>query len=865
MTNLSKIKSNQKELPRLYIHYTFIALIIISFIISIITVTAVIMQINKPFMGFRMEPTLSVSAVNEGSWAGMKAGLKEYDRILKMNDIPVSTPSEVIQIIQNTQIGNKIKYTISHKGEPATKISDLSIELQPFTLIDFLRSFCTLFIVGLAFLIVGTVAYLFKPANKITQAHLLLMIAVGLSTVLANDFDSTMIFPRIWILMICMTGATSLHLGLVFPVQKKIVQKFPFVLYVPYIIGVMLGVTWEMVFKSQGFLKMGESAFNLHFELYDFSLMWAILIGFGGMLGMMIHSLITIKAEKFRQQVKVGLFGAIVAFAPMIFLWLIPLILEHPLDPTGTLATVCWILFIAFPISITYAVLKHKLFDIDFVIKQSMVYTILLVFLGGSYGLITTAVQYVLVQATGKTSELTYIVFAIGVALIFDPVRSGIRNFIDKRFFREKYNLRLALSEFIEKVGATLEKDELFSGIKIILNKYFHPKHVSIFLKVPSRNSLLLAYSENFPQDKCSELSLDNPFIRRTFNLANVIIDVKKGTAKLAEFQPLEELGVKLSIPIVAKTKVSTTVLDFKNEIIGLLNLGPKLSELDYTDEDEELLSKLMQQVALTIHHAQLTDEMVEKERIKAEYERARLIQLAMLPQKELDIPGYEITGFMESADQTGGDYYDWYSISKNKFLIGVGDVTGHGIEAALVVAMAKSCLYNQISFEHEVPAVMKALNNSIYELAHRQAGTERKLMTFVYAFFDAEKNSIRLSAAGHWFPYIYQAKTESLSNFSHLKPTYPLGVRPPDKFRCQTGESILEKGDVLVFFTDGIHEAINEKGEEFGLERLENLIKEYYHLSAHELKERIIIEWKSFIGNQKLNDDITFVVVKKE
>jgi len=858
-------KKATKEHPPLLMHYTFIVLIVISFIISIIAFGAAIMQINKPFLGFRMEPTLTVSAVNESEWAGIKAGLKEADKIIKMNDIEVSTPAQVREILQNTSIGDNIKYTISHKGDPATKTTDIFVQVKTFTISDFSKTFLTFFIVGIAFLIVGTIAYLFKPTNKITQAHLLLMIAVGLCSTLASDYDLTMIFPRVWIIAAGLTGATSLHLGLVFPDPKRIVQKHPFVIYIPYIIGLILASAWELVFKQQGFLKMGQTAFEMHVQLYELTLVWAILIGFGGMLAMMIHSLVITKAEKYRQQLKVGLYGSTVAFAPMIFLWLIPLMLEHPLDTSGTLATICWILFITFPISVTYAVLKHKLFDIDFVIKQSMIYTVLLVFLGGGYSLVATAVQYALVLATGKPSELTYLFLAIVIALIFDPVRSAIHNFIDKRFFREKYILRLALSEFIEKVGTTLDKDALFSGIKTILNKYFHPKHVSVFLKVPSKNSLLLAYSENFPDERCNELSLDNPFVRRTFNLANIIVDAKRGTAKLAEFQPLEDLEVKLSIPIVAKTKDSTTTtLDFKDEIIGLLNLGQKLSELDYTDEEEELLCKLMQQAALTIHHAQLTDEMVEKERMKAEYERARSIQLAMLPQKELEVHGYEITGFMESADETGGDYYDWYSISNNQFLIGVGDVTGHGIEAALVVAMAKSCLHNQISFEYEVPPVMKSLNTSIYDLSHRQAGTERKLMTFVYAVFDTDKHSIRLSAAGHWFPYIYQVKTETLSNFSHLKPTYPLGVRPPDKFRCQTGECILEKGDVLVFFTDGLHEATNEKGEEFGLERLESLIKEYYYLSVHELKERIIIEWKSFIGNQKPNDDITFVVVKK-
>ena len=867
MTNISKTKQNIKEYPNLYLHYTFICLIVISFVLSIFTIASSVMQINKPFMGFRMEPTLTVSAVNERYWPGVIAGVKEYDKILKINDKEVFFPREVQEFIRNSKPGDKIKYTISHKGKSANETTDIIVPVTIFTANDFLRSFMTIFAVGLAFLIVGTIAYLIKPANKITQAHLLLMIAVGLTSVFANDFDTTMLFPRIWIIAIAMTGATSIHLGLIFPTEKRIVQKWPLIVYIPYIIGLLLCGAWEFVYQEQGFLKMGESAFNAHFELYDLNLAWALLGGFGGMLGIMIHSLFTIKDEKLRQQLKVGLYGAIVAFAPMIFLWALPLMLEHPLDSTGTIAAVCWVLFIAFPISITYAVVKHKLFDIDFVIKQSMVYSTLLAFLGGIYSLLATALQYILVQLTGKPSEITYFVLTIFVALLFDPARSYIRNFIDKKFFREKYNLRMALSEFVEQVGTTLDTEDVFSGINAILKKYFHPKHFSVFLKVHAKNSLILKYSENFPADKCSELSLDNPFVRKTFNLANIVMDVKKGTAKftgkLPDIQPLEELNIDVSIPIVARTKESTTALEFTNEIIGLLNLGPKLSEMDYTIEEEELLNKLMQQVALTIHHAQLADEVVEKERMKAEFEKARAIQRAMLPQEELKIEGFQITGFMESADETGGDYYDWYTLPNNQFIVGLGDVTGHGIDAAMIVAMAKSCLYTQINIEYEVPVVLKALNSSIYDFSHRQAGI-RKLMSFVYAVFDVEKSSMRISSAGHWFPYVYQAQEGVIDNFANLKPTYPLGVRPTDKFRCQTGEYILQTGDVLVFFTDGLHEAVNIHEEEFGFERLENLIKEHHDLDASDIKDKIIEEWNTFIGEQKPNDDITVLVVKK-
>lgn len=868
-----------------------IVLILLACLFSLTTLFSAIGWIGQPFAGFRLEPTLTVSALNESYWAGPQAGIKTYDRILKMNGRVVQTPHEFQQIVNQTPEGQAIVYTLRSKG--ASQNHELRIPVRRFSLEDFLRSFLIIFIVGFLHLIVGIVAYLTRPGSSAARAHLYMTLAVGCVSTLASDFDTVMLYPRLWICVAALTGATCIHLGLYFPQKKKIVQDKPWILWIPYGISLGLMALWQATFRPWGYAGYAAHGllwmFDLYFEIYDLTLLWSVGVGFLSLFALIGHSLWKSESLIIRNQAKVALLGALIAYLPMTVFWmLLDQILHIPIS--RSIANICWILFIIFPLAIAYAIIKHKMFDIEFILRQSMTYTLLVSLLGGGYVLLATALQQAFKPLMANSSELTaYMVTTAVTILLFEPLKLNIRNFIDQKFFRTGYDFRTALSEFVDAARSTIDMEQLLPKLVETIEKTIHPKHVIIFLKDPRTNSLKQAYSHGISLKIKDEISMDditlmtamglmkrkNLTTRLTgaLNLSTLpqqqgpvpspipFLLAKRLTGELVDPVILESIQNSLTLPLTVKVRKEAG--DYQDEILGLLTLGEKKSELEYTIEDRQLFQGIGQQLALTLYNSQLAEEVAEKEAIKQTLLKARAIQKSMLPQSELQLARFEVTGWSESADETGGDYYDWYNLGAERFIVGVGDVTGHGIDAAMIVSMAKSCLYNQVQSNPDVLAVMAALNRTINEIARYTERSNRKLMSFIYSWFDSETLTCRMASAGHWFPYLYRARTGEVTGFPEFKGTFPLGQRPPDKFQCQAYEVKLEVGDILLYFTDGLHEACSIGGEEYGLERLEKMLHWYHALDAHALRDRLRDDWERHIAGHGMDDDMTLVIVK--
>lgn len=869
-----------------------LTLIVLSCVFSVVVVFATIGLIGQPFAGFRIEPTLTVSAVNESEWNGPKAGIKTFDRILAVDGKVYQTAAEFKQMIAATKPGTVLTYKMQHDEDK--KIQEYKIAVQTFTAVDFLSSFLILFIVGFLHIFVGSVAYLIRPSNPAARAHLFMTLAIGVTTTLVGDYDTTMLVPRIWIAAVALTGAACLHLGMYFPQKKKTLAKRPWLVWVPYAISFTLVGAWEFAFRKLG-LPGYEAAgikdlFDLHFALYNVSLLWSLIVGFIGLIALIVHSLVKAESQVVRNQAKVALLGGVIAYIPMTIFWMImDQTLHIPLP--AAVATICWILFVVFPVAIAYAIVKHKMFDIDFVLKQSMTYSALIVLLGSVYVLLAAGLQQLLTPLMTHNSELTsYMLTTAVTVLLFEPLKLNIRNVIDKRFFRAKYDFRTALSDFIDTARTTIDVEDLIPKLIEVVDKTIHPKHTLLFLKNPAHNSLQLVHShgidfklkEEIPLDDAgllAALGLSKPRKSLTSRLTGAIslnamaqqqgplpspipfLLVKRITKELPSLEQTEAIRNSLTLPLTVRMPLESG--EVREEVIGLLTLGEKKSEMDYTIEDRQLFQSIGQQLALTVHSSQLAVEVAEKEAIKQNLLKARVIQRSMLPDTELALEKFELTGFSESADETGGDYYDWYDLGEGKFIVGMGDVTGHGIDAAMVVGMAKSCLYNQVVVDPAVTHVMAALNRTINEISRRTDRRNRKLMSFVYSYFDTESMTCKIASAGHWYPMLYRASAGEIVQFTDFKSTFPLGQRPADKFSCSEHSFDLADGDVLLYYTDGLHEAVNVNGQTYDLERVEQLLNWYHDLPADQIKEKIHTDWEQFIAGRGMDDDMTLVVVK--
>jgi len=262
------------------------------------------------------------------------------------------------------------------------------------------------------------------------------------------------------------------------------------------------------------------------------------------------------------------------------------------------------------------------------------------------------------------------------------------------------------------------------------------------------------------------------------------------------------------------------------------------------------LIGKLRQDVAVQVEATR------EHERWRQDLKRAHEIQMAMLPAGEFSSDRIEIAGYSCPAEEVGGDYYDYATLPGDRLGLMIADVMGHGFYAGLLVAMTKSCLRGQIGIDPTPEIVMESVNRTVFNSV--QVGM---LMTCCYILFDWESGKLRYTNAGHLYPYWYSAAEDSLDRL--VSTDLLLGVPGSDNYKYSSQLRPFGPGDLLVLFTDGIDEAEDPKGEQFGQDRLGDIILANRGESAGGLRDRVLKEISSHTGGAPQADDITLVVAK--
>jgi sigma-B regulation protein RsbU (phosphoserine phosphatase) len=307
--------------------------------------------------------------------------------------------------------------------------------------------------------------------------------------------------------------------------------------------------------------------------------------------------------------------------------------------------------------------------------------------------------------------------------------------------------------------------------------------------------------------------------------------------------------------------------LQVGDEVVGLLILGPKRSDQEYSAEDRQLLGALRGQLASAIKRGTLLTDKLFKDRVEQELKRAREVQEAMLPRALPAVTGYDFAASSQPCYEASGDYYDFIELPDGRLGVAVADVAGKGIAAAMATAMAKSGLYNQTQTDPEVIPVMTALNRLLHAVSKHAAA--KSFTTSLYALLDPQASKLTYSAAGHFPPIYFSAGADRLVEFA-AAGGFPLGVR--EKSRYVAHDIQLSPGDVVVFYTDGVTEAQApqspgapgvEPGEMFESDRLGALVAEHAHRSAAEIHEAVTRAVDAFVEGGPPTDDITLVVLK--
>ena len=295
------------------------------------------------------------------------------------------------------------------------------------------------------------------------------------------------------------------------------------------------------------------------------------------------------------------------------------------------------------------------------------------------------------------------------------------------------------------------------------------------------------------------------------------------------------------------------TPLIVEGRVIGVFNLESDHEDV-YHQGHLELLNAFSAQAAVAVERARTARDRVEARRLEKELAIARDIQRSFLPASAPRVPGFELAGTSISHDQVGGDYYDFIAISETRLGLAIADVSGKGIPAALLMAGFRMCLLAEIRNEFAIRAVMRKVNQLLHESTERD-----KFVTAFYGVLDWRNAMLIFSNAGHNPPLLIRADgtTEPLSEggvaLGVLEDTHyeerPLAISP---------------GDVLLMYTDGVSEAENEHGEQFGPERIEQLVRANAGHTARELMQDLVAAVLDWAGERGLGDDLTLLVVRK-
>jgi sigma-B regulation protein RsbU (phosphoserine phosphatase) len=324
----------------------------------------------------------------------------------------------------------------------------------------------------------------------------------------------------------------------------------------------------------------------------------------------------------------------------------------------------------------------------------------------------------------------------------------------------------------------------------------------------------------------------------------------------IAEIQTLRDAKAHMAAPL--RTRAG---------IIGVLLLGPPADRQEYSAAEKRALRNCADQFALMMENARLTGRVLDQEKLRRDLELAAEVQKRLLPERAPLLGGSTaMVGVSLPARSIGGDYYDFLDVGEQRIGIALADIAGKGIAAALIMAVVQASL-RVIAADGSISLPVLAAKMNAF--LHRSTGSN-SYATFFYAQIDEKGRQLRYVNAGHNPPYLLRRMDARSTDSADVLPAEieelstggtVLGLFPQASYDEATVD--LRPGDVVVVFTDGVTEALNSKEEEFGEDRLKQLLRQVVHLPVNEISSRISQEMKNWIQDAEQYDDLTFLVMK--
>ncbi len=765
------------------------------------------------------------------------------DTLVAILGTPVSTNNLRTLVPTVVPVGFRLEGSIRHHGvvytgetiaKPVSEVKTIAM-----IILYLLRG-----LVGFGFILVGVWALYFRADNDGARVLTLFCLAMALYLLkgfafLPDDYASFMLpfaglFQLLFLLLITYLETFWLHLQLVFPHKHKFLMTKPALKYSAL-------YSLQTISMALQFFQNGRF-YNV--ILIYIQLVFVVQIGTG--LFILWNNYRTSQPGLERRQLKLVLMGSAIGMASMA-IWLsintmfrVYGVIFGP--TTRIIFTNCaFTVLLATPASYAYAMGRYRLLDVEARLRRGTRYLLVTGLLSVVVFTIVYFISGTLLQYAKVTERAPTLIIAILFTLGITPTQKRIQLWLEQKFYPERSNLRRMFTEFVQTLGAIPDRDTLWNELKTLLTGLYVEQVVPAL-----RKSEAVGLREKTAGS--APFQNESEFIKLLESgqkplMVDEILDGKRISVLPEEKLWLHEQKIALILP-----------MNVHGRLIGFIGLGFKSDQQDFSPHDMTILSSLGSQIALAHENLRLREESIEKKRLEEQLAIAREIQLGFLPRSIPKVKGMSVAAKSVFCVEVAGDYYDVFELPGERTVLAIGDVVGKGAGAAMLMANLQASFRTAIEGDEPLNAIIRRINGHIL----RNTSPEQ-FITFFAGIYDHETREFQYVNAGHNPPQLIRTdgKVEELFTGGVLLGT----VRKPN---YDIGRVTLAKGDLIILYTDGITEAMNDNGEEFEVERMIAAAlphRDNAEQAVSAIHEAVVTHH----GGDSFDDDFTLIVAKVE
>ena len=561
--------------------------------------------------------------------------------------------------------------------------------------------------------------------------------------------------------------------------------------------------------------------------------------------------------------------GSSISMGPACILFVVQAIKGSPFEGIFPL----WLvlsslsLMLLFPVVLAYVIVVQRAMDVRVAIREGLQYAlaragvrVVQVILGAI--VLAIAIQLALDPTRNRPQKFAAIGIGIAIVVRFGKGAERVRQWVDRRFFRDAYGAEQVLESLGEEVRTIVEKRPLLERVATRISESLHIPRVAVLLEENGtyRPAFALGYSGSLDTE-LSEFSATVRHLKREAGPERIYFDDEESWVNSPNLAEDERLKLTVLQPQVLLP------LSTKEKLLGIISLGEKRADAPYSPTDLRVLKSVATQTALALSNAELTsaiaDEIARREKLNREIEIAREVQERLFPQHLPEISGLDYFGRCRTALGVGGDYYDFLALPEGRLGIALGDVSGKGIAAALTMASLQASLRAEaMRAGNDIAGLITRVNQALYD-----ASTEDRYATLFYAQYDPAARRLTYVNAGHCPPILVRnaARTHA-SNGAAIERLDKaggtvVGLLPSCEY--EQAEVALSPGDLLVIYTDGFSEAMSPQLEEWGETRLFAAVSSCDALAANDSIAKIMQAADAFASGAPQSDDMTLVILR--